>query len=164
MPDFPRRVPIDTNIADIVFTSSNVLKQLKNLKVNSSAGPDAIKPIFDKNLAHCLAEPLATMFNTFLEINFVRNGWLTAHVKPLFKNGLCSDCNNYRPISLTWFYVRLWSASLQPTCFSIYEIIIYLLNINMIFLAGNPLAFNLLKLSTIGLLPLKIGLVLILLT
>ena len=46
LPDFPRRVPNDTNIADIVFTSSNVLKQLKNLKVNSSAGPDGIKPIF----------------------------------------------------------------------------------------------------------------------
>ena len=46
LPDFPRRVPIDTNIADIVFTSSNVLRQLKNLKVNSSAGPDGIKPIF----------------------------------------------------------------------------------------------------------------------
>ena len=46
LPDFPRRVPIDINIADIVFTSSTVPKQLKNLKVNSSAGPDGIKPIF----------------------------------------------------------------------------------------------------------------------
>ena len=46
LPDFPCRVPIDTNIADIVFTSSNVLKELKNLKVNSAAGPDGIKPIF----------------------------------------------------------------------------------------------------------------------
>ena len=46
LPDFPRRVSNDTNIADIVFTSSNVLKQLNNLKVNSSAGPDGIKPIF----------------------------------------------------------------------------------------------------------------------
>ena len=43
---FPRRVPIDTNIVDIVFTSSNVLKQLKNLEVNSSAGSDGIQPIF----------------------------------------------------------------------------------------------------------------------
>ena len=46
LPDFKHRVPIDTNIADIVFTSSNVLKQLKNLKVNSAAGPHGIKPFF----------------------------------------------------------------------------------------------------------------------
>ena len=38
LPDFPSRVPIDTNIADIVLTSSNGLMQLKNLKINSSAG------------------------------------------------------------------------------------------------------------------------------
>ena len=30
---FPRRFPFDPNIADIVFTSSNVLKQLKNLRL-----------------------------------------------------------------------------------------------------------------------------------
>ena len=94
LPDFPRRVPNDTNIADIVFTSSNVLKQLKNLKVNFFAGPDGIKPIFYKNLAHCLADPLTSMFNTFLEANFVPKGWLTAHVKPLFKKGVSSDRNN----------------------------------------------------------------------
>ena len=122
LPDFPRHVPNDTNIADIVFTSSNVLKQLMNLKVNSSALPDGIKPIFYKNLAHCRADPLASMFNTCLEANFVPNGWLRAHVKPMFRKGVCSDCNNYRPIALTC--VRLWSASLQPTCFSIYVIII----------------------------------------
>ena len=46
LPDFPRRVSIDINIADIIFTSSNALKQLRNLKVNSSAGPDGIKPFF----------------------------------------------------------------------------------------------------------------------
>ena len=60
LPDFFNHVPIDTNIADIAFTSFNVLKQLKNLKGNSSAG-------------------------AFLEANFVPNGWFTAHVKPLFK-------------------------------------------------------------------------------
>ena len=41
--NFLRYVSIDTNF---VFTSSNVLKQLKNLKINSSAGPDGIQPIF----------------------------------------------------------------------------------------------------------------------
>ena len=41
------------------------------------------------------------MFNTLLAANFVPNGWLTAHVRPLFKKEVCSDCNNYRPISLT---------------------------------------------------------------
>ena len=44
---FPRRVPVDTNINDIVFTSSNVLKQRRNLKVHSSAGSDRIKPILN---------------------------------------------------------------------------------------------------------------------
>ena len=42
---FSRRLLADTNIADIVFTSSNVLKQLRNLKVNSYARADRLKPI-----------------------------------------------------------------------------------------------------------------------
>ena len=74
MTNLTHRVPIDTNLADIVFTSSNVLKQLKNLKVNSSAETDAIKKMFYKNLAPCLVDPLASMFNTFLEVNVVPNG------------------------------------------------------------------------------------------
>ena len=69
MPDFLRRVSADTNITDIVFTSSDVLKLLRNLKVNSSAVPDKINQFFYKNLDYCLADQLISMFNTFSEAN-----------------------------------------------------------------------------------------------
>ena len=44
-----------------------------------------LNQFFYKNLAHCLADPLASMFNTFLEANFVPNGCLTAHVNHYLK-------------------------------------------------------------------------------
>ena len=76
---------------------------------------------FYKNLAHCLADPLASMFNTFLEANFVLNGWLTAHVKPLLKKGVCSGCNNYQ--SLPCVLCKVMERLIAIDMLSIYVII-----------------------------------------
>ena len=69
-PIFPSRVPSDTFINDISFTSVSVFKTLSNLNNESAAGPDKIKPVFYKRLASILSSPLASMFNTFLEADF----------------------------------------------------------------------------------------------
>ena len=69
-PIFPSRVPSDTFIDDISFTSVSAFKTLSNLKNGSAAGSDKIKPVFQKRLASFLSSPLASMFNTFLEADF----------------------------------------------------------------------------------------------
>ena len=66
------------------------------------------------------------MFNTFLEANFVPNGWLTAHVKPLFKKGVCSDCNNYRSISLSCVSCKVMERLIAT------DMLFYLRNNNLI--------------------------------
>ena len=56
---------------DVSFTTASVFKTLKNLKNCSPAGPDSIKSIFYKKLAHNLSCPLAAMFIIFLEADFM---------------------------------------------------------------------------------------------
>ena len=85
-----------------------------------------LNQFFYKNLAYCLADPLASMFNTLLEANFVPNGWLTAYVNPLFKKGVCSDCNNYRPISLTCVLCKVMKRLIAT------DMLFYLRNNNLI--------------------------------
>ena len=70
-PIFLSRVPSDTFIDDISFTSVSVFKTLSNLKNEYVAGPDKIKPVFYQRLASLLSSPLASMFNTFLEADFL---------------------------------------------------------------------------------------------
>ena len=85
-----------------------------------------LNQFFYKNLDHCLADPLASMFNTFLEANFVPSGWLTAHVNPLFKKGVSYDCNNYRPISLTCVLCKVMESLIAT------DMLFYLRNNNLI--------------------------------
>ena len=51
---------------------------------------------------------LVILFNAFLNCNFVPNQWKAALVVPVFKKGDRSKPNNYRPISLTSCFSRLF--------------------------------------------------------
>ena len=49
-------------------------------------------------LASILSSPLALMFNTFLEADFLPPEWSVAYIRPILKKGRASDPSNYRPI------------------------------------------------------------------
>jgi hypothetical protein len=74
---------------------------LRCLRATSSTGPDGIPNILLKKLCGQLALPLSHIFTISFNSQQVPDDWKHAHVKPLFKNGVASDPNNYRPISLT---------------------------------------------------------------
>jgi hypothetical protein len=48
-----------------------------------------------------LCVPLCDIFSQLLNSAVVPDEWRTAFVSPVFKKGISSDVNNYRPISLT---------------------------------------------------------------
>ena len=68
----------------IVFRSDQIRKLLKKLKAKTSSGPDDLPPIIFKNLANCLASPLAKICNLLMLKETVPNLWKQANVTPIF--------------------------------------------------------------------------------
>ena len=100
-PEFDLRVDNAINLSHITFTPNKVYDTLRCLKSTTSAGPDGIPNILLKTLCSQLALPLCHIYTISFNSQQVPDDWKHANVKPLFKQGVASDPNNYRPISLT---------------------------------------------------------------
>ena len=80
--------------------SSSVLKLLKNVEVNRTAGIDNISGRFLKDGGHILAMPVTQIFNLSIKLSHFPHGCKLAKLKPLYKKGSKTDPKNCRPISL----------------------------------------------------------------
>ena len=88
-------------LKDIAITEEMVLKKLKAISPNKSAGPDEIPSRLIKELSEELAEPLTLLYGCSLVTGKLPKEWKTANVTPIYKKGGKSMAENYRPISLT---------------------------------------------------------------
>ena len=99
IPDsFQCKVP---TMPDIDISASGVLKLLTRINPSKAAGPDAIKPVVLKKLAHKIAPAVSAIFQLSLDTGTVPQDWKTAFVGPIYKKGDKGNPANYRPISLT---------------------------------------------------------------
>ena len=87
-------------LSNINITPEMVLKKLKNLDQNKSAGHDEWHPFFLKSLSEALSLPLSILFNKSLKEG-AHSSWKIAIITPIYKKGNKSDPGNYRPVSLT---------------------------------------------------------------
>ncbi len=78
----------------------DVLHAIRELKLNSSAGPDGLDAKFLALAADVLMYPLAELLNLSLFTCSIPSIWKCARVTPLFKAGDPTDMSNYRPISI----------------------------------------------------------------
>ena len=90
LPDFKFKM------VDESFTS-NALRQLKTSK---ASGLDGISPRLLKDAAEVISKPLTQIINASLSQETVPHEWKHARVTPLFKKGVSTDMDNYRPISV----------------------------------------------------------------
>lgn len=90
----------------ITVGTNGIEKLLSNLNPHKASGPDKIKPIILKTLSAELSPILQVLFNKSLKEGSIPSQWKTAFVAPIFKKGERSNPSNYRPISLTLYYVR----------------------------------------------------------
>jgi hypothetical protein len=101
---FMRRCPPNPPpplLCDMSVNAGNVLKKLREIKVNSSSGPDGVQAAVLNKCATSLAPSLSILFNSSLQQGSLPKGWKTAAVAPIPKGGNKSDLENYRPISMT---------------------------------------------------------------
>ena len=91
----------DNSLEDIEINEAIVLKQLQNLKVNKSPGPDCLHPRLLKELSSELKGPLTILFQRSLGEGLLPRDWRDAHITPIYKKGKKEICGNYRPVSLT---------------------------------------------------------------
>ena len=68
---------------DIDISTSGVLKLLTRINPPKAAGPDAIKPVVLKELAHEIAPAVLAIFQLSLDTVTVPQDWKTAFVSPL---------------------------------------------------------------------------------
>ena len=79
---------------------SITVNALRHLKASKASGLDNISPCLMKDAAEVIAKPLTRIINASLSQVVVPQEWKCARVTPLFKKGVATDMDNYRPISV----------------------------------------------------------------
>ena len=92
---------VHPEITPFNITQNGITKLLKNLNPYKAQGPDNISPRILKELADEISPLLQLIYQKSLDTGEVPKDWRTANVSPVYKKGLKSAAENYRPISLT---------------------------------------------------------------
>lgn len=88
-------------------TSMEIEQEISQLNVNKSTGPFSIPVKVLKCLGSVLSRPLEIVFNHTFSTGIVPNNLKIANIIPIFKKGLQTSLNNYRPISLLSIFNKL---------------------------------------------------------
>ena len=105
LPVFDKRT--DNTISDLFITEDMVRKEINNLNVNKSCGPDEVHPRLLTELVNSISKPITLLLNKTIETGEIPDDWKRAIVSPIFKKGARNRAENYRPISLTSIVCKL---------------------------------------------------------
>ena len=92
----------------ITITVSGVAKQLSKLNPGKTAGPDNLTSRILKELHNKIALILTDIFDTSFSEGAIPKDWKNAFATPVYKTGLKSKPENYRPISLTYICCKVF--------------------------------------------------------
>jgi len=115
-----------SGMSSVVFTPTLVARIIKQLNARASGGPDGIPPVFYKNVAQSLCQPLAFLFQIMFDSGHVPPVWRQAFITAIFKKGDSSLPSNYRPISLTCTMCKIMEAIIKD------QLVAYLLRKGLI--------------------------------
>ena len=109
-PNIPHRHT--TLMENFAISPSDVFTAVKNCKDKVSRTPEGIPAFFIKRVISAIIYPLTTLFNLSLSSGAVPKQWKEAIVIPVFKKGDRSSPKNYRPISQTSSFCRIFESIL----------------------------------------------------
>ena len=99
-----------TTMASFIITETDVLQAVSKANDKLSRTPEGIPTYFIKRIISSIIKPLVYIFNCSLLYNVIPIQWKQAIVVPIFKKGSRSDPKNYRPISLTSSFSRIFES------------------------------------------------------
>lgn len=118
-------IPTDfNNLAkhtDKPFTSSEINKCIKKLKVGKSTGPDLISNEILTQSNLLTNKAITKLFNLILDSGKYPDNWRKSFTILIFKSGEKTDLNNYRGISLQNCLAKLFSSTLNERLILHYE-------------------------------------------
>ena len=94
---------------DEPITLDEIVAASKRLGNNKACSLDCIIYEYFKECMDILGKPLEIMFNYTLNSNTFPNSWSVGVIKPLYKKGDPSDANNYRGITITSCFCKLFT-------------------------------------------------------
>ena len=99
------------------FTKDIILKNLKSCKKSFSETPDGIPSVFIVNIAPLLCAPLEIIYNNSLYSGNIPEIWKHAYVTPIPKKQGAVDVNQFRPISITCIFARIFEKLLKRSIY-----------------------------------------------
>ena len=104
-----RESNINLESLDSPFTNAEVSKAFLKLKRNKSPGLDLLSPELVIDSSDLLCAPICKLFNCIFSSNNYPLSWTKGIIVPVPKKGDLSDVNNYRGITLTSIFSKLYS-------------------------------------------------------
>ena len=95
------------------ITPSKVLTKLRDLNPGNTPGIDRWHPLFLKNVADLIAEPLAILYQKSLNEGVIPEDWHKACVTAIHTKGEKNLPDNYRPVSMTSIICKLMESLLR---------------------------------------------------
>ena len=83
-----------------MVNASLIVKTLQGLRASKASGLDNISPRMLNDTAVVVAKPLTRIVNKSLSQGTVPSEWKCAKITPLYKKGISTDMDDYRPISV----------------------------------------------------------------
>jgi hypothetical protein len=97
-----------TDDKSITVTTKGVETAVKKLKIGKAAGPGNISAELLKNALQKLYKMIAQLFTICINEHTIPKEWKIAHITPIFKHGDRKNCDNYRAVSITSTFSRLF--------------------------------------------------------
>ena len=96
-----------SSLPHMTVTAGQVRRQLERLHQQKAAGPDGISPRILKTCASQLSPVLQHLYNLSLGQERIPVLWKTSCLVPVPKKSTPSDLNDYRPVALTSYVMKV---------------------------------------------------------
>ena len=106
---------------DLKFHELDTLLLLRDINPAKAAGPDGFHGTLLKNCASSLAKPLTILFNVSYVTGCIPDDWKLASIVPVHKKGDKGSVENYRPISLTSLFMKIFEKCITNQLFAACE-------------------------------------------
>jgi len=100
-------------VIDISFTQHDIDVQLAKLRIDKAASADGLCPRLLSETKQEISYPLFILFRQSLDEASVPDDWRCANVCPIFKKGIRSLPENYRPVSVTSQICKIFKAVIR---------------------------------------------------